>query len=256
MVRCFAKPDLNDDIRELISKYADNDYLTQFLLYMVWLGQLKGLKQEVMEIALTPTTEKYVRSTAFRAIYAIGSEEEQEKVRQSFLKEASELQREWLTDLIEGAKPSQQTVTWLLACLEKCEFNEDYRFDSFSAHGVTEFIQSADLQLLPGLISGFNRLLNLPPMIEDRLCEVSKKYQGLLGPASKAIERLIVDRHPASLDPDTLDILDKLAIDRRLHEYQHEWILGPDFSKLVPAWSAAKSGLVLVRNWESQESRE
>ena len=234
VVQRFAKPDLTDDVRELISRYADNDYLIQFLLYMVWLGQLEDLKQEIMEIALTPTTEKYVRSTAFRAIYAIGSEEEQEKVRLSFLEEESELRREWLTDLIEGAKPSQQAVIWLLACLEKSEFNEGYRFDHL-ADKVTEFVQSADIQLLPGLISGFNRLLNLPPMIEGRQCEVSEKYQGLLGPASKAIERLIMDHHPASLEPDTLDILDKLAI---ADGYMSTSVVdsGSDFSKLVPAW--------------------
>ena len=240
-VQRFAKPELTDDVRELISKYADNDYLTQFLLYMVWLGQLEGLKQEVMEIALTPTTEKYVRSTAFRAIYAIGSEEEQENIRQSFLEEASGLQREWLTDLIEGAKPSEQTVTWLLACLEKSEFNEDYGFDRL-ADKVTEFVQSADIQLLPGLITGFNRLLNLPPMIEGWLCEVSKKYLGLLGPASKAIERLIFERHPASLEPDTLDILDKLSIaDGYMSTSVRD--TGSDFSKLVPEWPELNKAL-------------
>lgn len=40
--------------------------------------------------------------TAFRAIKAIDSHEDQEYVRQSFLKEASELKREWLAELIEG----------------------------------------------------------------------------------------------------------------------------------------------------------
>ena len=241
VVQRFAKPDLTDDVRELINRYADNDYLTQFLLYMVWLGQLEGLKQEVMKIALTPTSEKYVRSTAFRAIYAIGSEEEQENIRQRFLMEASELQREWLTDLIEGTKPSEQTVIWLLACSKKSEFNEDYRFDPL-ADKVTEFVQSADIQLLPGLITGFNRLLNLSPMIEGRLCEVSKKYQGLLGPASKAIERLIVDRHPASLEPDTLDILDKLAM---ADGYMSTSVVdtGSDFSKLVPEWPGLNQAL-------------
>ena len=233
-VQRFAKPDLTDDIRELISRYADNDNLTQFLLYMVWLGQLEDLKQEVMEIALTPTTEKYVRSTAFRVIYAIGSEEEQEKVRQCFLEETSELRREWLTDLIEGVKPSEQTVTWILACLEKSEFNEGFRFDQL-ADRVTDFVQSAAFELLPGLISGFNRLLNYPPMIEGRLCEVSKKYQGLLGPALKAIERLIVDRHPASLEPDSLDVLDKLVM---AHGYLRYGVGNslPKFSELVPVW--------------------
>ena len=194
-----------------------------------------------MEIALTPTTEKYVRATAFRAIYAIGSEEEQENVRQSFLEEASELQREWLTDLIEGTKPSEQTVIWLLACSEKSEFNEDYGFDRL-ADRLTEFVQSADIQLLPGLITGFNRLLNLPPMIKGRLCEVSKKYQGLLGPASKAIERLIFKRHPASLEPDTLDILDKLAI---ADGYMSTSVVdtGSDFPKLVPEWPELNQAL-------------
>ena len=234
VVRRFAKPDLTNDIRELISKYADDDNLTQFLLYMVWLGQLEGLKQEVMEIALTPTTEKNVRSTAFRAIYAIGSNEDQANVRQRFLEEASELQREWITDLIEGVKPSEETISWLLACLEKSEFNEGYRFDHL-AHGITEFVESADVELLPGLISGFNRLLNLPPMIEGRLCEVSKKYQGLLGPASKAVERLIEERHPASLEPDSLDVLDKLVL---AHGYLRYGVGNAmsEFSKLVTAW--------------------
>ena len=103
------------------------------------------------------------------------------------------------------------------------------------ADKVTEFVKSADIQLLPGLIAGFNTLLNLQPMIEGQLCEVSKKYQGLLGAASKAIERLIVDRHPASLETDTLDILDKLAI---ADGYMSTSVVdtGSDFSKLVPAW--------------------
>ena len=233
-VQRFAKADLTEDVRELMRMYADNDYLTQFLLYMVWLGQLVALKQEVKELALTPGTEKYVRITAFRAIYAIGSDEDQETVRQSFLEEASELQRDWLIQLIEGVKPTEETISWLLSCLEKSEFNEDYRFDHL-ADKVTEFVQSSDIQLLPGLITGFNRLLNLSPMIESGLYEVSKKYQGLLGPASKAIERLIVGRHPASLEPDTLDILDKLAI---ADGYMSTSVgdTGSDFSKLVPEW--------------------
>ena len=234
VVRRFAKPDLTDDIRELINKYADNDNLTQFLLYMVWLGELEGLKQEVMEIALTHTTEINVRTTAFRAIYAVGSEEDQEKVRQSFLEEASKLRREWLTQLIERVKPSEETISWLLACLEKSEFNEGYRFDRL-AHGVTEFVESADIQLLPGLITGFNRLLNLPPTIEGRLCEVSEKYQGLLGPASKAVERLIMKRHPASVKPDSLDVLDKLVMAHGYLKYGVGNTLS-EFSKLVPAW--------------------
>ena len=240
-VQRFAKSDLTDDVRELISKYADNDYLTQFLLYMVWLGQLEGAQQEVMALALTPSTEKYVRATAFRAIYAIGSDEDQEYVRRNFLEEASELQREWLTDLVEGVEPTEETISWLLACLKKSEFNEHYIFDSL-ADRVTEFVQSADVELLPRLITGFNGLLNMPPMIEGRLCEVSEKYQGLLGPASKAVERLILERHPRSLEPDTLDLLDKLSTARDYMTYRGPDFVG-EFSKIVPAWPALNRAL-------------
>ena len=62
------------------------------------------------------------------------------------------------------------------------------------------------------------------------------------GPASKAIERLIVDRHPASLEPDTLDILDKLAI---ADGYMSTSVVdtGSDFSKLVPEWPGLNQAL-------------
>ena len=259
VVQRFAKSDLTDDVRELISKYADNAYLTQFLLYMVWLGRLVGLKQKVMEIALAPTTEKYVRATAFRAIYAIGSDEEQENIRQSFLKEASELQREWLIDLIEGVKPSEQTISWLLACLEKSDFNEGYRFDRL-ADGVIDFVQSADIKFLPRLITGFNRLLNLSPMIERWPCKVSEKYQGLVGPASKAVERLIKEHHPASLEPASLDVLDKLVMAQGYLRYGTGKTL-PEFSKLVPAWPELNRalfwfGVERARNAKKQEGND
>lgn len=96
-------------------------------------------------------------------------------------------------------------------------------------------MESADVELLPRIISGFNKLLNLPPMIEGQLCEVSNKYQGLLGPASKSVERLIMKRHPASLKPDSLNVLDKLMMAHGYLKYGLGNTLS-EFSKLVPAW--------------------
>ena len=72
-VQRFANLDLTDDVRSLIRQYADNEELIAFLLRMVWLGQLAGALPEAMDIALTPTTARYARLTAFKAIKAIGS---------------------------------------------------------------------------------------------------------------------------------------------------------------------------------------
>lgn len=116
-VQRFANPDLTDEVRALIRQYANNKNLTAFLLRMVWLGELAGALPEVMDVALMPTAEQYARIAAFRAVKAIGSVEDQERVRQNFLSEASELKREWLAELLEGVVPTDQTVTWLFACL-------------------------------------------------------------------------------------------------------------------------------------------
>lgn len=240
-VQRFAGPDLTTDVRELIQKYADNDDLTEFLLRMVWIGQLDGLKHEVMNVALTPTTERYTRSIAFRAIYAIGSDEDQEHVRRSFLVEAPEIRRIWLAELVDGLSPTEETASWLLICMERTENEEPHSVDHL-ADRVTKFVESSDVELLPMLITGFNRLLNFPPMIEPQYCKVSERFQWLLPPASKAVERLVLARHPTSLEPDTLSVLHKLT---RARDYISYSLVGikEKFSELVSSWQDLKRAM-------------
>jgi len=250
-VQRFANPDLTDDVRALMRQYADNEDLTAFLLRMVWLGQLAGALPEAMYIALTPTTEQYTRIAAVRAIKAIGSNEDQEHVRQSFLTEAPELEREWFAELIEGVQPTEQILVWLLACLDKSEPKEPYTFDHLS-DCVTEFVGRADIELLPQLITGLNRLLSLPPMIERRHCEVSEKFQWLMTPACKAVERLILPRHSISLEPDSLAILHKFSAMRGYGSNELTEVKA-EFAKLVPAWKELNRALFWL---EVQRSRE
>ncbi|MCX5903377.1 MAG: hypothetical protein NTV89_07875, partial [Proteobacteria bacterium] len=249
-VQRFANPDLTDDVRDLIRRYKDNDDLTAFLLRMVWLGQLAGALPEAMDVALKPTAEQYARTAAFRAIKVIGSNEDQEHVRRSFLAEAPELERKWLAELIEGIHPTEHTLVWLLKCLEKSEPKEPYTVDHLT-DGVTEFVGTADIELLPKLVTGLNRLLNLPPMIERRYCEVSENFQWLMASASKAVERLILASHPVSLEPDALAILHKLSA---MCGYRSDDVtdVKAEFSKLVPAWKELNRALFW---FEVQRSR-
>jgi hypothetical protein len=218
---------------------------------MVWIGQLAGALPEAMNVAPTPTAEQYARIAAFRAIKAIGSNEDQERVRQSFLAEASELKREWLAELLEGVQPTEPTLVWLLACLEKSEPKEPYSVDHLT-DDVTEFVSATDIELLPQLITGLTRLLSLPPVIERRYCEVSEKFQWLMTPASKAVEQLILALHPASLEPDALAILHKFSA---LRGYGNNELteVRAEFSKLVPAWKELNRALFW---FEVDRSRE
>jgi hypothetical protein len=250
-VQRFANPDLTDDVRALLRQYADNEDLTAFLLRMVWIGQLAGVLPEAMAIAQTPTAEEYVRTAAFRAINSVGTLEDQEHVRQNFLVEAPILKREWLADLLEGVQPTEQTLVWLIACLERSKQKKSYSVDHLTDR-VTEFVSTADIVLLPPLVIGLNRLLSLPPMIERRYCEVSEKFQWLMAPASKAVERLILARHPASLEPDSLAILHKFSAAR---DYGIDDLANAkaEFSKLVPAWQELNRALFW---FEVQKLRE
>lgn len=250
-VQRFSSPDLTEDVRALIRQYADNEDLTAFLLRMVWIGQLAGALQEAKEVALNPTSEQYTRVAAFRAVKAVGSVEDQEHIRMTFLTEAPELKREWLAELTQDTQPTDRTLVWLLACLEKSEPKGKYSADHLS-DAVTEFVNTADIELLPQLVTGLNRLLGISPMIARGCCEVSEKFQWLIVPASKGVERLIIARHPAALKSDQLAILHKFTAIRGYGIYGLSDIKS-EFSKLIPDWKELNRALFW---YEIQRSRE
>lgn len=254
-VQRFANPDLTDDVLALLREYADNDDLKAFLLRMVWIGQLEDARAEVMEVVLNPHAERYTRIVAFRAIKAIGSSEDRERVYQNFLAEASILNREWLAELIDDIKePTKQIIIWLLSCLEKVEWTENPTADNL-LYNLSAFVEVASIDLLPQLVSGLNRLLDLPPLIEWRLCEVSEQFQWLIAPACKAVERLILAHHPASLESDTLSILHKIS---SVHGYGSNELaeVKTEFSKLVPAWKELNRALFWCEVQKSRNAKE
>jgi hypothetical protein len=251
-VQRFANTDLTDDIRTLIQKYADNEDITAFLLRMVWIGQIIGVLPETMKAALTPSTGKHVRIAAFRAIKIIGSNDDQEHIRQSFLTESSELKREWIAELIKDVEPTEQTLSWLLACLEKSEPEQLYSVD-YLMRSVTEFVNAANLHLIPQIVSDINWLISLPPLLEHRHCKVSKKFQWLIVPVAKSVERLIVNHHPTSLETNALEILNKFS-DMRFYETNEGKEIEDELSKLVPAWKELNRRLFWFTVQRSRET--
>ncbi len=208
---------------------------------MVWYGQLAGALPEAMEVAVTKNAEQASRITAFRAIKAIGGNKALEDVRERFLAEGPELNREWLAELIEGVEPTEKNLVWILAALEMSAPAERYSLDSLEDN-VTEFAGSVAIEVLPQVITGLNNLLRQPPMIERRYCEVSERFQWLMAPATRAVERLLVARDPTCLAPDTLAILRKISIIRTYGVDRLAAVKG-EFKNLVPAWAELNRAL-------------
>ncbi len=178
-VQRFANLDLTDEVRTLFNKYAVNDELTRFLLRVVWLGQLERALPEVKAIALQSSSSVSTRIAAFRALRAIGSLKDQLEVRSSFRDEGSKLNRECLSELVEGTEATQENLTWLGSCLEKAAPKSRFTFDRLS-NAVAGFVQAVNIELLPQLVSSLNSLLDRPPVLERYHCEVSEDFMWLM----------------------------------------------------------------------------
>lgn len=231
----FANIDLTADIRELIRQFNGHDDLLWFLLRMVWLGELTGALPEAKQVALTTSAGIYARIAAIRAVSAVGSDEDKAQLRNAFLSETEILNRDLLATLLEKAHPSEQLVCWLFNCLEKAEDKQRFHSDQLG-EAVCDLAERSSDELLPLIIELGNALLEKPPVVERRHCEISTKYSWLLKPLAIATERLVRARSTAAFGPACLAVLRKVPI---LNLYDPIEFTGAklELGELVAGWS-------------------
>lgn len=248
----FANQDISEDIAYLLLKYVNNDVLQAFLLKMIWLGELSSLRSIVLEKALAPEAEKYVRISAFRALAAVGSKDDLATVRQCFLDEAVELDRDWFAELLKLSTPSADVMHWMLASLRKLAPERPHTFD-YAPNYVADCVLAVDISLLPEITEGLSQLLQMPPVIERRHCEVSKKNQWLLVAAGKAVARLIQQRHFAALSLASLTILRSIGagLGYDIHDLKDA---KADLQTGVGAWAELRRALIWFEINASRQS--
>ena len=85
------------------------------------------------------------------------------------------------------------------------------------------------------LIERADFLLGTEPVVERRHCEVSQRFQWLLGPAGLAAQRLIEARDPAAVCPPVLSILHRLS---NWRAWGNHGAVGKELAlgSLVPQW--------------------
>lgn len=233
-VQRFADKDIAPDVKELFAQYGANDELQWFLMRMIWQGELCDALPEAKQVALNPKAGRYTRIAAFRAVRAVGSAADTREVRENFLKESSTLGREWFAELLDELPPTKASVDWVLACIEKLKPKDRHRIDGLP-QALDAFVQSLGLDLLADLLARLEALLSKRPVVERRFCEISNRYGWLMKSAAQAAERLIVARHPVSLQTPVLSVLQKLPS----AQHYRDWDLREIRSKiptLVPAW--------------------
>ncbi|MGI2180378.1 hypothetical protein [Shewanella frigidimarina] len=216
-IQRFSTPDLSDEIRRLFHLYRSDDGVIWLLMRMVWQGELSSLLPETIQIAESPTTERYTRTAALRAVFSLGSDIEKNNLRDRYLNESTELKRDILAEFVQPLSNSEINIEWLFACFTKAEEPNDNRLDLLKRE-TTSVILRCNLSLLAPFIEKTALLLNQAPFSELEDSDISIKYAWMLEPAAFAIERLVLDKNQAALNSSSLSILSKYSpYERRYH---------------------------------------
>lgn len=209
-VQRFTNSDLAEVIRELLGKHRGDDDIVWFLLHMVQQGEITALAGEAKHFALT-SRAKYTRIAAIRAMIEVGSRQDCSEVRQAFITEAPPLRRSWLGELVDSLGQTKEDVDWLLAALSLTAPKRRYETDPLS-DSLASYVAGLPPTLLPTLLNGLAKLLSRRPVVEERHCEISKRYSWLGQTAGQTLVRMIGLRDPAALKKTALSTLRKLPI--------------------------------------------
>lgn len=245
-VQRFTNPDLAEEIGALLDQYAADDDITWFLLRMVYQGGIDALALKAKHFALI-SRAKYTRIAAIRAVFAVGTPADAADIRNSFLREAPGLSRDWLGELLADLPHDEAAIGWLLQAFEVTARKNEHQVDPL-ADPLGHLVDELPVALLGGLMDGLIALLLREPAVEERHCEISNAYGWLAATAARVAVRLIEARDPAALAPSTLAALRLLPIASDYGRSHFEEIRN-DLPDLVQGWPELNHALF----WHSVE---
>lgn len=173
--------------------------------------------------------------TAFKALRSIADEETLAAVRAEFLLGPGERPRRQVAEVLSGLGGSADDVAWFLSAAERAEPRRKHSVD-YLASEARAFIGRVTPDALPDLIDGMAALLSRSPVVERRYNNISVRFEWLLAPAARAVERLILERSLAAFSPVALSIIRKVSAAR---SYQSEGVTAErdELTGLVTGWS-------------------
>lgn len=233
-IQRFAHHDLTEDLNELLVLYRSNDNIVWFLLRMVWYGEVVGALAEVKQFALS-AHHIHTRLAAMRAIIDLGTSEDVADVRLALLAGKSEINREWLAELIDGLPLDSEWLPWLLQTIERTTKSERFSGRDTLAMKLSSLTVECPLENLPAFIHGLGMLLEKPPLEEHGFSAISERFGWLAEIAGIAALRLLQARNPFVFDESVLAILSKLA-QAHIYEERDTRELGGKLREIVPTW--------------------
>lgn len=233
-VQRFAHHDLTEDINELLVLYRSSDDITWFLLRMVWHGEVVGALAEVKKFALS-AQHKHTRLAAIRAVNDLGTAQDIADVRRALLEVGSNVNREWLAELVDGLSLDSERLLWLLQTIERTKKKERFSGRDTLELKLSSLADECPLEILPAFINGLGVLMERPPFNEHSFSAISKRFSWLAEVAGIAVLRLLRSGDPYSLNESVLAILSKLA-QAHIYEELDTRELGEKLREVVRTW--------------------
>ncbi|NOI88757.1 hypothetical protein [Vibrio sp. 99K-1] len=236
----IAQSDLTKDVLNLIHKYADNDDAIFFLGRLVWQGKMSACTEPLVEISVSSERNKYARIASVRAVLTCGDEEQKALVWQEIISRG-EIPRDLLSELVDHTVPDENSIKYLVESIHHSA--EPKRFESSMLdRALHDFIERAEIKLIPELLKGLGSYLDVAPFVERRDCRVSEQYAWLFSSAIKCLEKLLVNRDPFVLSEVSLSILANAGAlqfwrEGDLDDIEH------DLGNLVPQWQELNDAL-------------
>ncbi len=237
----IAQSDLIENVLSLIEQYQENDDVIFFLGRLVWQGGMADCTESLIPIAVDKNRGKYARIASIRAVITCGCEEQKHFMWRRINDTCNVIKRELLVELIDQTIPTQTTIELLFESIPKLTKYEEFEFSRLSSF-LFEFVERADTETIPQILSEIFSYLKVEPYIERGECQISEQYAWLVSVALKCIEKLILMKDSYALSAVSLSIL---ANDAELRFWKSEIFheINNDLKKIVSQWSELNDAL-------------
>lgn len=233
-VQRFASRDMGLLILSLLEQYDGDQQLRAFLLRMLWHGQISEGVEKAYQVTVQGGVDRYSRVAAIRVLGSYGSVEQIKSAFAEYLELEDSNRAYCLAEFISYLPDDQGRIDLVLRGLQAAGNVERFSSDGFK-EAIDKLVAELRLENLSEFLAGIWSLLQEPPVIERRHCEISEEFAWLLAPAVSAAERLISAKHRASFSEPVLHILRSAPLAKGFADID---LSNRDLklNKLVPGW--------------------
>lgn len=251
-VKRFAHRDLAETISRLLEKYAGHEEVGRLLLRMIFQKRISECADIALEIVLDELMPRRTKSYAIMAVGAAGSLEQKRQITAWILSDSNITDDNLIGDVVAACCSDALTVPEAVRLLSRITNRPEFSHKSIDRELETLVAERLPVDQLLPFLTGIFGLLKKRPLVDKRYTPYSKRYEWLLPFAALAVERLIVEKHPAAFDKNVMSAVMLASVSR-----QYSYVLREGrLAEVIPAWKKFNHALFWHQVHERRRQRQ